>query len=66
MMTEDVNDAYVVLDALDECKTWSEVIPQLPRLKRRGMRLLLTSWTGEDIESALRRWIPTSIVVSIR
>ncbi|KAK0950028.1 hypothetical protein LTR91_025979 [Friedmanniomyces endolithicus] len=66
MMVENMGDPYVVLDALDECKTRSDLLQQLPRLKSGRVCLLLTSRTEEDIVSSLREWIPSSNFVSIR
>ncbi|KAK0262089.1 hypothetical protein LTS09_003513 [Friedmanniomyces endolithicus] len=66
MMVENIGDPYVVLDALDECKTRTDLLLQLPRFKSERVCLLLTSRTEEDIESSLREWIPPSNAISIR
>ncbi|KAK0848237.1 hypothetical protein LTS02_014143 [Friedmanniomyces endolithicus] len=66
MMVENMGDPYVVLDALDECKTRSDLLQQLPRFKSGRACLLLTSRTEEDIVLSLREWIPPSNAISIR
>ncbi|KAK0308799.1 hypothetical protein LTR01_004678 [Friedmanniomyces endolithicus] len=66
MMAENIGDPYVVLDALDECKTRSDLLLQLPRLQFGRVCLLVTSRTEEDIASSLREWIPPSNAVSVR
>ncbi|KAK5140518.1 hypothetical protein LTR32_006705, partial [Rachicladosporium monterosium] len=64
-IVENIGAPYVVLDALDECKTRSDLLLQLPRFKCGRACLFLTSRTEEDIESSLREWVPPSNAISI-
>lgn len=54
------NDASIVLDALDESTTRSDLLPWLRSVleaKSCSLRILVTARREEDIESALRRWM---------
>ncbi|KAK5747553.1 hypothetical protein LTR17_000196 [Elasticomyces elasticus] len=60
-----VDDMSVVVDALDECKDWQDLLYQLPFIKCKQVRLLLTSRTEQEIEASLCRWVLKDDVVSV-
>ncbi|KAK5681436.1 hypothetical protein LTS10_005966 [Elasticomyces elasticus] len=64
-MASIVDNVYIVVDALDECKDWKDLLYQLPSIKCKHVRMLLTSRTEQEIESSLRRWVPGSNIVSV-
>ena len=58
---------YIIIDALDECKTRKEVLRWIEDIFRSGIpsvRLLATSRREEDIESELERWLEQQNILS--
>lgn len=66
-MLADVDDVWIVLDALDECGTRRELLNWLTSLERNGVHVLLTSRKEEDIETSLtKKWRQPPAIVPIR
>jgi hypothetical protein len=61
-----VPTTYVILDALDECRTRKEFQPWLATPEAQGLQLFLTSRKEEDIESSISSWLVTESIVPIR
>lgn len=67
-MLEWVQKIKIIIDALDECKERTDVLPwieNLARASRTKVRLFITSRREADIEAALHRWLPRKSMVSI-
>lgn len=60
-MFDYVEKIYIVIDALDECKTRRDLLLWMEKLTssgHAGLHILATSREEEDIESELKRWLP--------
>ncbi|BCS19896.1 uncharacterized protein APUU_20328A [Aspergillus puulaauensis] len=60
--------AYVVIDALDECKTRSELLLFLERLadsRERNVRLLVTTRKDKEIQSSLEQWLSKDDIIHV-
>lgn len=67
-MVNYVGKIYIVIDALDECKTRKDLLFWMGRLAKFGcakLHLLTTSRREEDIESELKRWLDQRNIVPI-
>ncbi|KAK5715622.1 hypothetical protein LTR15_010268 [Elasticomyces elasticus] len=64
-MTAGLVNVCVVIDALDECNDWKDLLRWLPSIKCGSVRLLLTSQPAQEIEVSVREWISKDNVVSI-
>jgi SpoVK/Ycf46/Vps4 family AAA+-type ATPase len=68
-MTNYVEKVQVIIDALDECKTRSDLISWMENITRSehaGLQLITTSRREEDIESRLKRWLHQRNTISIQ
>jgi Cdc6-like AAA superfamily ATPase len=66
-MLANVDDVWIVLDALDECETRRELLSWLPSLERGGVHVFLTSRKEDDIETSLtNKWRQTPAIVPIQ
>lgn len=68
-MVNCVEKIYIVIDALDECKTRRHLLSWMENVAKSGpagLHFLVTSRKEEDIESELKRWLPQENHVSIR
>ncbi|KAG2002677.1 hypothetical protein GB937_009642 [Aspergillus fischeri] len=68
-MIDHLETIYIVIDALDECNTRSNLllwIETLTSSRPAGPQLLVTSRREEDIESELKRWLCPGSHVAIQ
>lgn len=74
-MLREMNEVWIVLDALDECKTRSDnrdaygILPWIRHIttsKRVDCRMVITSREEEDIKSAFTSWIHPKSVTPIQ
>jgi Cdc6-like AAA superfamily ATPase len=66
-MLSKVNNVSIILDALDESTTRSDLLAWLRDvLETDSCRILVTARREEDIESALRRWMRPEDKISIK
>ncbi|CEO59716.1 hypothetical protein PMG11_04381 [Penicillium brasilianum] len=64
-----IGSIQIIIDALDECKTRTELLPWMENLTRAGhtgLQLLATSRKEADIESHLRGWLDPRDVVPVQ
>lgn len=73
-MLQKTNEVWIILDALDECKTRLDsrqtcgILPwirQLSTLELQGSHMLITSREEEDIKSSLLQWMPRQSITII-
>jgi hypothetical protein len=65
-MLYNAGTTYVVLDALDECRTREELQSWLATPEARGLQLFLTSRREQDIESSISSWLVAESIVPIQ
>jgi Cdc6-like AAA superfamily ATPase len=65
-MLHNSGTTYVVLDALDECRTRKELHTWLATPEAQALQLFLTSRKEEDIESSISSWLVAESIVPIR
>jgi Cdc6-like AAA superfamily ATPase len=66
IMLQDTSTTYIVLDALDECRTRQELQSWLMTPEAQGLQLFLTSRKEEDIESSISSWLAPASIVPIQ
>ena len=64
-MTAEAGNLKIVLDALDECATRTELLDWLASTAPKALHLLLTSRDLDEIKSSLTDWIPTTAIVPV-
>lgn len=63
-----IQQAYLVIDALDECKTRSELLFFLEGLagaRDGNIRLLVTTRKDKEIQSSLQQWLPWDDIIHV-
>jgi Cdc6-like AAA superfamily ATPase len=65
-MLHNAGTTYIVLDALDECRTRKELQTWLETPGAYGLQLFLTSRKEEDIESSISSWLVAESIMPIR
>jgi hypothetical protein len=66
IMLNNAGTTYVILDALDECRTRKELQSWLATPEAQGLQLFLTSRKEDDIESSISSWLVAESIVPIR
>ena len=65
-MIAQISDISIILDALDECRSRTDLLPWLQSLGRKDVRILVTSRKEGDIETSLTKWMPATSVLAIQ
>jgi Cdc6-like AAA superfamily ATPase len=66
IMLHNAGTTYIILDALDECRTRKELQSWLAKPEVQGLQLFLTSRREQDIECSISSWLAAASIVPIR